>query len=372
MSPSDFISARDTLTATKTTPYPHKTVCNRPYFPTVTVTPTDKASITLAASLIVYYPSSPPPPENDAQPLEVTPVKGGITNALFRVSNFPSPHPSSILLRVFGAEGMIDRDDETHAYAALCDAGVGGEYCGRFQNGRVEGWLFGYRALEVRELARGEISVRIAERTKFLHENFEWHGEPGLWTQLFSWLEQAEGFVTRGEFKCEGDGGVAERLIRVDLDVGSELKNLKDCVIPKDARVSFCHNDLLAANIMVKEDVEDGDVHVQLIDFEYGGMNYSAFDIANHFNEFAGGTDDGKPNYDWFPSEEQQRKFLEVYLGDSAEECLEEFWEEVKAFIKVNHLYWGMWAVNQAAMEGCDEFNYLLYAENRFKRYREI
>ena len=28
------------------------------------------------------------------------------------------------------------------------------------------------------------------------------------------------------------------------------------------------------------------------------------FDIANHFNEFAGGTETGETNYDWFPTKE--------------------------------------------------------------------
>lgn len=27
---------------------------------------------------------------------------------------------------------------------------------------------------------------------------------------------------------------------------------------------------------------------VSFIDYEYGGYNYSAFDIGNHFNEFGG------------------------------------------------------------------------------------
>ena len=37
--------------------------------------------------------------------------------------------------------------------------------------------------------------------------------------------------------------------------------------------------------------------------------------------------------------------------------------------IMVNHLYWGLWAVNQAAEEGCDEFDYLTYAANRLNEY---
>lgn len=28
--------------------------------------------------------------------------------------------------------------------------------------------------------------------------------------------------------------------------------------------------------------------HVRFIDYEYAGYNYQAFDIGNHFNEFAG------------------------------------------------------------------------------------
>lgn len=32
---------------------------------------------------------------------------------------------------------------------------------------------------------------------------------------------------------------------------------------------------------------------IMLIDFEYGGFNYCAFDIGNHFNMYAGGTDQG-------------------------------------------------------------------------------
>ena len=41
----------------------------------------------------------------------------------------------------------------------------------------------------------------------------------------------------------------------------------------------------------------------------------------------------------------------------------------VQKFILVNHLYWGLWAVNQAAEEGCEEFDYLTFASNRFNEY---
>jgi ethanolamine kinase len=145
---------------------------------------------------------------------------------------------------------------------------------------------------------------------------------------------------------------------------------LEQDVIPKDAKVAFCHNDVLGANVLYSD-------HVQLIDFEYGGINFVAFDIANHFNEYAGGTspgEDATPNYDWFPSREQQRYFLNVYLeaahhGSVCQDELETLLRQVQAFVLANHLYWGLWAVNQASAEGCEGFDYLLYAKHRMNRY---
>jgi len=120
----------------------------------------------------------------------------------------------------------------------------------------------------------------------------------------------------------------------------------------------------------------NADGKIQMIDFEYSGYNYLAFDIANHFNEYAGGNGDAKPNYLLYPSPSKQEEFLKAYMraysqfgGD--ELVLKELMVEVEAFALVNNLYWGLWALNQASNEGCAEFNYLLYAENRFRRYRE-
>lgn len=128
---------------------------------------------------------------------------------------------------------------------------------------------------------------------------------------------------------------------------------------------------------------------IQFIDFEYGGANYAAYDVANHFNEYAGGTsaeDNGVPNYSRFPSPDEQERFCNEYVREvrryqgedsAAEECDHElhsqevshFLDDVRTFLLVNHLYWGLWAVNQAAEEGCDGFDYLAFATNRFKEF---
>jgi thiamine kinase-like enzyme len=59
---------------------------------------------------------------------------------------------------------------------------------------------------------------------------------------------------------------------------------------------------------------------IRLIDLEYGAINYAAFDIANHFMEYAGGTDEGKsdsgiPDYNRLPNNAQQIAFCKVGRG---------------------------------------------------------
>jgi len=129
-----------------------------------------------------------------------------------------------------------------------------------------------------------------------------------------------------------------------------------------------------------------------LIDFEYGGSNYAAFDIANFFNEHAGGTEteeNGQTDYSRFPDPEQQKRFCMEYVKTTKRsesmlsgltECevdenedldgeATDLLKSVAKFILVNHLYWGLWAVNQAAEEGTDEFDYIRYATNRFNEF---
>jgi len=487
MPPSDYIQTRalSQEPSNVTDSYLSKVVDYQPYFPNLSVSASDISSVTHAALVLVYSSlvlrrdntddnnGGGQEVENDklmefldkaasagmSQQLSCTKVTGGITNALFRVSGFQSisnifPNTTttksaaldfdSVLVRIFGAEGMINRDIETSTYAALCHADIAYQYLGRFSNGRIEGWLDGYHPLQNDDLSDETTALEIAKEMARLHCLFELpEGElrdhhcgteldvisVGLWDQLSSWMEQAGGY---SEFKTGNDTERARGLeldkIEVEVqtiiqsftttatatatDASQEEENGTDnsgdstasiCGSSKP-NVVFCHNDLLLANIMRNKTTG----HIQLIDFEYGGSNYAAFDMANHFNEYAGGTtteENGVPDYTRFPDSERQTKFCVEYVkmtkrlesmksdittddraADSSssengqkEMVIEEdegimneaiqLLSHVQKFILVNHLYWGLWAVNQAAEEGCDEFDYLTYASNRFNEY---
>lgn len=66
--------------------------------------------------------------------------------------------------------------------------------------------------------------------------------------------------------------------------LAKELVWLEEILVQTNNKIVFCHNDLLLANIL-----HDHAKHsIEFIDFEYAGPNYQAYDIANHFCEFAG------------------------------------------------------------------------------------
>lgn len=288
---------------------------------------------------------------------------------------------------------MIDRDIENSTLATLVDQGIADRYIGRFSNGRLEGWLEGFRPLAKEEFSDPATSASIAIQMANLHSSYvvpdylQSHhdpSKPAMWTQLHAWMKQARAYDA---FKTHTD---TERARKLELSkIDAELTHLEKEVVPSDAGVAFCHNDLLAANIMKCPTTGN----IQLIDFEYGGVNYKSFDIANHFNEFAGGTteeENGVPDYSLFPTAERQEAFVRAYVraagrakkntgmndnGDGGKpdhmenEEVHSLLREVHAFVLANHLYWGLWAVNQAAMEGCDDFDYLTYASYRFAEY---
>ena len=112
---------------------------------------------------------------------------------------------------------------------------------------------------------------------------------------------------------------------------------------------------------------------VEVIDYEYCGYNYRAFDIVNHFNEWCG----FDLNWDNFPNEDTQRRFLKIYYESYYDKKIEEkemnekmetMIEDLKWFDLASNYYWGVWALIQAALSSID-FNYNEYANLRFKRY---
>ncbi|GAB5364963.1 hypothetical protein AAMO2058_001015500 [Amorphochlora amoebiformis] len=127
--------------------------------------------------------------------LDVRKIDGGRTNRLYRVG-FPEGSP--VLVRVFGAEGMIDRMKENQTYIWLASEGIAPKYYGRYENGRIEQFFDGYVALTLDDMRDPKIFCAVAEELGRIHKLKlppaiqTLHPEVGLWDQLNTWLQHAK------------------------------------------------------------------------------------------------------------------------------------------------------------------------------------
>ena len=130
-----------------------------------------------------------------------------------------------------------------------------------------------------------------------------------------------------------------------------------------------CHNDLQHGNILLTDRNR-----IVFIDFEYGGINYAAFDIANHFCEWASDFTEANPLphlMDFkqkYPNLEEQDRFIRAYLEgtENDEAAVMRLICAVEEFKEISHLLWAYWGIIQASTSKI-EFDYLGYALNRLE-----
>lgn len=136
----------------------------------------------------------------------------------------------------------------------------------------------------------------------------------------------------------------------------TEFAELYKRLVALGSPLVFSHNDLLLGNVIYTESRQA----VSFIDYEYADYNFQAFDIGNHFAEFAGVD---TVDYSRYPSKEFQMQWLQVYLQSylrrnvtSAE--VERLYVQVNQFALAAHLFWTVWSLIQAEHSNID-FDYV-------------
>mmetsp|Transcript_22170 Transcript_22170/g.36456 ORF Transcript_22170/g.36456 Transcript_22170/m.36456 type:complete len:517 (+) Transcript_22170:21-1571(+) len=447
---------------------------NRPYFPELIVDLHDESTVIDAANVILSCVGGIKAGTIDTRSdirntttAKVSIVSGGLTNALFRVDiNDEEKQPSSVLVRIFGAEGMIDRDTETANFARLCDSKGSAvhsqlDYLGRFGNGRIETLIPNMRAATICDFKENEeLVLEVIRQMARLHYGFDipeylidrdsisscggdggGEGEsdcrqlqPVLWDVLASWNNE---LVTKISQACsrdlrlvvifcsalfgdthivaeDGDGinesALTEMMAQIAQILNRETQWIQDHVIEHhpDAPIAFCHNDINAANILINVGLDSGDGNgcdrdsVAMIDYEYGALNYTQYDIANFICEHCGGNDNGIPDYNLMPTLELQRKLVHEYIQErdrvlnnskrhvDEQKEVAKLLSQVQTFQMVSHLYWGTWGILQGVTEllegryeidkvksrlynkmDVDSWDNLRYGKSRLNQYRK-
>ena len=196
-------------------------------------------------------------------------------------------------IRTFGSytEYLIDRDMEL----LIMNSAPRVKVYGTFLNGMVYSYIPG-RTLCIGDL----IDIKTFNQTAISISNLHKLNPPSikkvptLFITLRKWISNVPLEYLDPKKKPYDIKVIKEELIFMEKN----LQNRSDIVL--------CHNDLLLKNFI------KGEKDVEVIDYEYCGYNYRAFDIVNHFNEWCG----FELNWDIFPNEDTQKRFLKIYFDN--------------------------------------------------------
>lgn len=279
-----------------------------------------------------------------------------------------------VLLRLDGAgtEDIINRTDEVVTILSLHEEGFCPPLYLQLKNGLCYGFSPG-RRLKVHETTSNSTIMRkIAGVMAKLHSleipTYFKDREPFLWIKITQFLKMVPtSFLDQDMQQVFQDSiGSIDRL-KDEIEVTKHLI-LKECKSP----VVFCHNDIHSANIIYNEETGN----IRLVDYEYAGPNYLAYDIADHFCEFAGVEE---VDYGKYPGESMQKMWISQYLEEVEilkgknnvlidGKTVHNLYLEVKRLNLGCHLLWVVWALFQAANSTL-QFDFMEYASLRFKEY---
>ncbi|XP_062843026.1 ethanolamine kinase 2 [Trichomycterus rosablanca] len=293
----------------------------------------------------------------------------GTTNKLVGCYVDESPE-DMVLVRVYGhkTELIVDRDNELKSFQVLHANGCAPRLYCTFNNGICYEFMEG-DALGTQDV-RDPILLRlIATEMARIHAIHAHNGcipKPNLWIKMRKYFS-----LVATEFTDQAANARIREEVPSKEVLEEEMTWMKEHLSQLGSPVVLCHNDLLCKNIIYNE--KEG--YVRFIDYEYSSYNYQAFDIGNHFNEFAGMSE---PDYSLFPSREMQLDWLHTYLkaykhftkkGEEVNQCeLETLYVQVNKFSLASHFFWGFWALIQAKYSSID-FDFLGYAVLRFNQY---
>ncbi|KAF5005858.1 hypothetical protein FDECE_7716 [Fusarium decemcellulare] len=337
--------------------------------------------------------------------LDVKALSQGTTNGLFKVSyRMPdSPVDAAALVKVYGdgTEVTIDRNKELKVHALLSENQLSSSPLVRFANGHAYQFITG-TVCSVRDMAKPRIYRGVAR------ELARWHAtlpsahfqdpqqslefEPSIWSTARRWLDAISSYPG-------GSPADKERLGEQFQYLANRL--LLNGYVPDPLVLG--HGDLLSGNIIIQASPSPAaggtaaSTDVASVRF----IDYEAFELANHFAEWAGFDCD----YSLLPTTSTRRDFVREYLralsdisrqqqndnddGTSTsssgaddvprsadlppvtEAEVDSLMDQVDAYRGFPGFYWGLCALIQAETStGTIDFDYAAYAEKRFAEYR--
>lgn len=317
-------------------------------------------------------------PHWKAQDIQMKTFTEGITNQLIGCYVGSLQEAGCVLVRLYGrmTELYVNRDREVEMFQVFHAHGCGPQIYCSFQNGICYEFVRG-TVLDDELLHQPSIYRLIAAEMGRIHSIQPECGrsaQPLLWTKMSHFLTLVQSSSNRSPAEQRSmKSSAAPKEVPSFETLSVEMETLKRHLSQIDSPTVLCHNDLLTKNIIYNQ----SEGIVKFIDYEYADYNYQAFDIGNHFNEFAGVND---VNYNLYPSQELQRDWLTAYLESYkhstgrevtvTEAEVTQLHIQVCKFSLASNFFWGLWAILQSHYSSID-FDFQRYATARLNFYFE-
>lgn len=273
-----------------------------------------------------------------------------------------------VLIRVYGnkTDLLIDREKEIENIKLLHSYQFAPSLYAIFKNGLAYEFVPGV-TLNPDNVLQPELWSLVAKRMAEMHRIVDAKDAskpmpPMLLKKMERFFDLVPSRFSKAQLhkRLEGTFLPVERMRQEFAQLYKRLETLNSPVV-------FSHNDLLLGNIVYTQDLQK----VTFIDYEYADYNYQAFDIGNHFAEFAGVD---TVDYNRYPNREFQLKWLRVYLEnyllktDITVDEIECLYVQVNQFALAAHFFWTIWSLVQAEYSTID-FDYAEYAFLRYQEY---
>jgi thiamine kinase-like enzyme len=267
-----------------------------------------------------------------AADIQISPLRGGITNQNYRVDT----GGESFVLRITGEKTDllgIERENEYIANRAAGLLGIAPEviYFIRPEGYLVTRFIQG-RPIPPEEIGQKEMMRKVVSTLRKVHsmEPIPSH------FSVFRMVENYTNFAHQHQIPLPEDFHWYQQRAQ---QAKAALKAGSSIIVP-------CHNDLLNENFLF-----DGEV--RLLDWEYAGMGDPFFDLANF------------SSHHQF-TEDQDLYMLECYF----EEVTQAHWTHLKIMKMMSDFREAMWAIVQIGISQLD-FDYQGYADTFFRRTAE-
>uniref|UniRef100_A0A667XAZ2 ethanolamine kinase n=1 Tax=Myripristis murdjan TaxID=586833 RepID=A0A667XAZ2_9TELE len=283
-------------------------------------------------------------PQWRTQDIQMKTFTEGITNQLTGCFMGSLQEPGCVLVRLYGrmTELYVNRDREVEMFQVFHAHGCGPQIYCSFQNGICYEFVRG-AVLDDELLHQPSIYRLIAAEMGKIHSiqhKCNLPAEPLLWTKMSQFLSLAQDSISN----C-----TVSLILPIKRCLSSRACINSSCSCSSCCPGNHCYFSSPLSGM------------VKFIDYEYADYNYQAFDIGNHFNEFAGVND---VDYSLYPGQELQRDWLTAYLESYkhstgcevtvTEGEITQLYIQVCKFSLASNFFWGLWAILQARYSSID------------------